>query len=148
MYLFEFADDGEDDVVRPIEDLALVLLAESDSQRLEGLAASWGKYVRAFQLETLAMAVLPSCSYTLMSRSMTRSSDPTVRPLSRSWLLNWAATPTLESHSPTSASAPRFDIIIIPLPLKTTPTQPISLNTQNHRSINQASLRKHLIAQL
>jgi hypothetical protein len=82
--LLQFADDGEDDFVAAIDDFAFVLLTETDAQRPQGLAAWGGKYVRAFQLETRAMAELPSCSYTLMSRSTTRSSDPTVRPLSRS----------------------------------------------------------------
>jgi hypothetical protein len=71
-----------------IDNLPLVFLTQFDSQRFQCLSIWHKMYAMAFQLVTLAMAVAPSCSYTLQSRSMTRKRDPNVRPLYKSWLLN------------------------------------------------------------
>jgi hypothetical protein len=84
MDFLELADDGEDQLVTAIEDLSLVVLVDANTKRLESFAAWSVEYIRAFQLETRAMAVEPSCSYTLMFRSMTLRREATVRPLSRS----------------------------------------------------------------
>lgn len=88
MDLFQFAYHSEYGIVVSIDNLPLVFLTQFDSQRFQCLPTCDKKYVMAFQLVTLEMAVAPSCSYTLQSRSMTLKRDPTVRPLYKSWLLN------------------------------------------------------------
>lgn len=57
-----------------------------------------------FQLETLTMAELPSCSYILVFLSTACRILATVFPLSMSWLLNCWAAPMEASQSLSSAS--------------------------------------------
>ena len=72
MYFLQPTDDLEHNIMAAIDNLALLLLTHTNAHFLEQFSKSkWG-YVMVFQLVTLDIAELPSCSYILISRLIAR----------------------------------------------------------------------------
>lgn len=108
----QFTDDLKHKVMISIDDLRLFILRQFYIQMLQLLSASWNVYMSKFQLDTLVMAEFPSCSYILASLLVAFSMLATVRPDSRSYLLNCWLTPIDESQSSSSASLLIFFITL------------------------------------